>query len=514
MTAAGAAAAPARDRDLRLDVFRGLAMCIILVAHIPENKWALWIPARFGFSDATEMFVFCSGMASAIAFGSTFAARGWVLGTARIAWRIWQVYWAHVGLVLATLALLALVDRAGLGLPGKTYVATLPVVPFFERTAEALLGLLSLTWVPNYFDILPMYLVILALVPAVMALHAAAGRGAVAALVLGLWLLAQTGRLDLPARPWNAEATWFFNPFGWQLVFFAGFALGMGWLRPPRPTRLRIRLALGFLLLSVPFAWFRLHEGFWLPAGGALHLFLAETRALAEPLIWKTWFGALRFVHFLALAWLAWVAVGPGGLRLRTGWVSDWAPSARLQWAAALAALLTIPWAWAKEIAIHWPALDALILHHFTVTAGALLGTGLLVAPEKLGMIQLLHLAALLVLAWAAIGAARRRAFFREGFLALVPQLRRIGQQSLAVFVVSMVLAQACGILLDHLGRAMWSFALVNLSGIMILVGVAGVAAWFKAQPWRKPQPERSGRARSPGPSPAAADASGRAAAA
>ena len=55
-------------RDPRVDFFRGAAFIIILIAHIPSNWVAQWIPARFGFSDATEIFVFCSGMASAIAF--------------------------------------------------------------------------------------------------------------------------------------------------------------------------------------------------------------------------------------------------------------------------------------------------------------------------------------------------------------------------------------------------------------------------------------------------------------
>ena len=67
-------------------------MFIILIAHVPGNWLTLWIPARFGFSDATETFVFCSGMASAIAFGRVFRDRGLLMGTARVAHRIWQVY--------------------------------------------------------------------------------------------------------------------------------------------------------------------------------------------------------------------------------------------------------------------------------------------------------------------------------------------------------------------------------------------------------------------------------------
>ena len=93
-----------RPRDPRLDFFRGLAMFIIVIAHTPNNPWTLWIPARFGFSDATEIFVFCSGMASAVAFGSIFGLRGWRLGTARVLYRAWQVYWAHIGVFLVVAA--------------------------------------------------------------------------------------------------------------------------------------------------------------------------------------------------------------------------------------------------------------------------------------------------------------------------------------------------------------------------------------------------------------------------
>ena len=93
-----------RPRDPRLDVFRGVGMLIILVAHIPGNAWADWIPARFGFSDATEIFVFCSGVASALAFGRVFDSAGWALGTARILHRVWQVYWAHIGVFVTIVA--------------------------------------------------------------------------------------------------------------------------------------------------------------------------------------------------------------------------------------------------------------------------------------------------------------------------------------------------------------------------------------------------------------------------
>ena len=96
-------------RDPRLDFFRGLGMFIILIAHIPWNGFNNWIPARFGYSDATEIFVFCSGAASAIAFLKVFESRGWWIGTLRVAFRIWQIYWCHIAIFFAVLA--ALIDR-------------------------------------------------------------------------------------------------------------------------------------------------------------------------------------------------------------------------------------------------------------------------------------------------------------------------------------------------------------------------------------------------------------------
>ncbi len=161
-----------RPRDPRLDFFRGLGMFIIYVAHLPWNWWTLWIPARFGFSDATEIFVFCSGMASALAFGKIFDVHGWGMGAARILHRMWQVYWAHIGQFLVLAVGLVMLQNSGYlaeccGLE-ENYVASLNLLHLYDNAEMALPGLLTMTWVPNYFDILPMYVVILSLIPAIM----------------------------------------------------------------------------------------------------------------------------------------------------------------------------------------------------------------------------------------------------------------------------------------------------------------------------------------------------------
>jgi len=310
----------ATTRDPRLDFFRGIAMFIILVAHTPGNWLTLWIPARWGFSDATEIFVFCSGMASAIAFGKTFENRGMLLGSARVGFRVWQVYWAHIGLFFAVAAAMATLNATGAF--ERDYVGQLNLYPFFKNTAENLPALLSLTYVPNYFDILPMYLVILAMMPVMVGLSRVSP-WLTGAVVLAIWasanaklfgLTADSPLLDLwfidislPAEPWSARQ-WFFNPFGWQLIFFTGFAFMIGW--PPKPPVhwALIAVALVIVLANVPLSNIGVRE---LSVDGA-----RDWRIANKLWITKSDFGILRYVHFLALAYLAWVAVGPGGTRL------------------------------------------------------------------------------------------------------------------------------------------------------------------------------------------------------
>ncbi|KIC17671.1 OpgC family protein [Leisingera sp. ANG-Vp] len=307
-----------RVRDPRLDFYRGIAMFIILIAHIPGNRWTGWIPARFGFSDATEIFVFCSGMASAIAFGGSFARRGWFLGTARVLFRCWQVFWAHIGLFVFIAVSMAAIDLYG-GFE-KSYVNSLNLGHFFKDPMTQLVGLFTLTYVPNYFDILPMYLVVLLMMPLIMGLEKA-GLWAVGMASVLIWLTANPyiiglgpDGLSLPAEPWS-EREWFFNPFGWQLLFFTGFAFMKGWLPKPPVSKLLIVLCAAFLILSAPYGSWKVFT--WVKAASPelADLIKPGRDAIGE---WreKTDFGLLRYTHFLALAYLGWVAAGEGGKRL------------------------------------------------------------------------------------------------------------------------------------------------------------------------------------------------------
>jgi hypothetical protein len=220
--------------------------------------------------------------------------------------RSWQVYWTHIGTFLV-IAVLMVALNAIEALP-RHYVSQLNLMPFFRDPASNLVGLMTLTYVPNYFDILPMYLVILVMIPVVMAL-ARVHPALVAVAALTLWLAANLGQIALPAEPWS-ERVWFFNPFGWQLLFLMGFAFMSGWIKPPPVNATLVAVALVVVLVIVPLSYFRILDA----APG-----LRATEIALRPLKDKTTLGPLRILHFLALAYLAWVAVGPMGARLGVG---------------------------------------------------------------------------------------------------------------------------------------------------------------------------------------------------
>src|SRR5690242_21089216 len=95
------------ERDLRLDLFRGLALWLIFLDHIPSNAVS-WITIRnYGFSDATEIFVFISGFTAAFVYGHAMRQNGFIVASARILKRSWQIYVAHVFLFAIYLAEIA-----------------------------------------------------------------------------------------------------------------------------------------------------------------------------------------------------------------------------------------------------------------------------------------------------------------------------------------------------------------------------------------------------------------------
>jgi poly(3-hydroxybutyrate) depolymerase len=277
---------PSQPRDPRLDFFRGAAMFIIYIAHCRGNFFWDYIPARFGISDAANMFVFISGMTASIAFGGTFVRQGWLIGTARIAYRCLQLYAAQIGMFFAV----AVVVVIGTRWYGDTdYIELAQFQRFFSDPGGALVGLFTLTYVPHYIDILPLYIVALAMVPIAMALARLNPKLvllASAALYLAAWVF----KLDLPANA-DDQPVWYFNPFAWQLIFFTGFALRRGWVKVSLESKFLLWMSVAILLaglaISLPAVFERV------PAIDALRVWVDIHSN-------KTYMDPLQYFHFLA----------------------------------------------------------------------------------------------------------------------------------------------------------------------------------------------------------------------
>jgi hypothetical protein len=207
------------------------------------------------------------------------------------------------------------------------------------------LGLVTLTWQPDYLDILPMYLVILALIPLAIALRRLHPWLPFLMVAL-LYALVWTEGLNLPGNPWNG-AGWFLNPFAWQAIFFIGFFIAMKWLPvPPLRRPLLLLAAAVFVILSVPFSFWGILEH-W-PAGRDLRELLLP--AASE----KSNLHPLRILHFLALAYLVLSAIEPVRDRLDAGLGHLLILIGRQSLAAFLASIVLSRLAWtASEMAGH-----------------------------------------------------------------------------------------------------------------------------------------------------------------
>ena len=212
-------------RDTRIDSLRGVALLMIFIDHIPDN-FANWLTIHnFAFSDAAEVFVYLAGVSSMLAYGKAFQQDGIRNALRSIAMRCVKIYIVQVTLFLVTIGLA--VVRRNAGMPN-------PIAgPILEAGWSGILRGLSLEALPTYLDILPLYVVLLAVFPLCYALSRVSPWLALSASG-SVWVAANLCRsFNLP-NMLSAQG-WYFNPFAWQFLFTIG-VLSAGLLRATHPT--------------------------------------------------------------------------------------------------------------------------------------------------------------------------------------------------------------------------------------------------------------------------------------
>lgn len=289
-------------RDLRIDFFRGLALAMIFANHVPGNPLSAFTQRNWGLSDSADVFVLLAGISSALAYGRFFDRGAAGAGLMAVSSRIWSLYIMHLLLFLVVAALCVIGAER---LNDSTYLETLGIDVFLQAPAGFIVDVLTLRFLPGYLDILPLYIILLAMVPVLVALtrrHWLLPLGLSVALYAGANLLG----LNLPNT--RTASAWFFNPFAWQLLFVIGFAIGRALqghaALPAIPPRLRpwltgtaITVTLAGILLSAP----------WREISGLENAYLVNPSTLGA--FSKTNFHPTRLVDVLAKFWLVAVLV-------------------------------------------------------------------------------------------------------------------------------------------------------------------------------------------------------------
>lgn len=280
---------PEKGRDLRLDLFRGIANWAIFLDHIPDNV-VNWITTRnYGFSDAADLFVFISGYTASFVYARMMLERGFIVGATRLTKRVWQLYVAHIILFviyIASISYLAL--RFG----DSEMINEFNVAGLVDNATETLRQGLFLRFKPLNLDVLPLYIVLMGLFPPVLWFMLRQPNWTMLA-SLALWLVSRHFGWNLPAYP---AGTWYFNPFAWQVLFVFGSWCAMGGARANMHI-INSRYTLWFCIAYLVFALIMTMAGRFPEFGAMFPDWLYSTFNPND----KTNLAPYRFLHFVVI---------------------------------------------------------------------------------------------------------------------------------------------------------------------------------------------------------------------
>ena len=296
-----------KERDVRLDFFRGFALWTIFVNHIPDNPLSILTTRSYGFSDAAEIFVLVSGCTAGIVYGHLAKNRGTLAARAAMGRRIWAIYKAQLALAAGYLGLAFLASRFF----GKVYwdgehLGTIVAHPF-----TGMLEMLALLHQPTMVKVLPLYIFMMGGVALMLPWLVRRPLYALGGSTL-LYAVVQLTGLGSPSGDY-----WHFNPLAWQLLFVIGAALGTHrdaarhlFIENVQMKRVLTPAAvclLVFALVMVVFSHFP-----------SLKQYLPFSADPDVRFAWKADLALPRLLHCLALAYVVALAIPPRVAWMRT----------------------------------------------------------------------------------------------------------------------------------------------------------------------------------------------------
>jgi len=271
-----------------IDFWRGFALVSIFINHIPGVYYERLTHRNLSISDSAELFVFLAGWSLGLLVGSGKEPVTAPRLVARLGGRALTIYAAQI--LISSLAL-AILAAAAYTFDNPLILEWHNAAAVFQDPALAHIGLVLLTHQLGYFDILPLYVVLMLAAP-LIALIDRFAKPLLVPLSLALYCASLT--VPFTAPTWPVPGQWFFNPFTWQAIFVLGFALsredGLGGVVRRNMGLIRT-VALPIVLITAMLVWFN-----WFP----------DPTRLPEPkllfLNGKSFLTPMRLIQFLALA--------------------------------------------------------------------------------------------------------------------------------------------------------------------------------------------------------------------
>jgi hypothetical protein len=202
-----------------VDFWRGLALVFIFINHIPGIYYSRFTHASYSLSDSADLFVFLAGWALRLLVGTPERRQSTGYLVLRLGGRAVTLYAAQILITMIALAMLA---GCAILLNNPLLLEWHNAAAVFHDPVTTHVGLALITHQLGYFDILPLYVVLMLMAPGIAILDRFAPH---VVLPLSVLVYGVTLALRISVPTWPVDGQWFFNPLAWQLVFVLGFVM-------------------------------------------------------------------------------------------------------------------------------------------------------------------------------------------------------------------------------------------------------------------------------------------------
>jgi hypothetical protein len=212
---------------VELDILRGFLLVWMTLTHLPTSASVI-ANQTFGFVSGAEGFIFLSAFMIGLIEERAERKAGLQATFTDLAKRAGRVYFYHAALLTIAFALFARLGVAWHRLSLENLLSF-----YVQNPQRAVLAAALLDYRPSLLDILPMYVVFMAITPLARGVAARWGWRMVLAIGAAFWLAAQFGLRAWVYRHFDPlqlgtpeNSTGSFDMYAWQLLWIVGVALG------------------------------------------------------------------------------------------------------------------------------------------------------------------------------------------------------------------------------------------------------------------------------------------------